>query len=332
MMLRKNRSRELSRPEASASSAAQTNGWTNGSALGSWGFTVLLVVAIACGPVALGVATLSGGPSTAAPRPEQTKPPSPLRQSTGAFAIGYVGAWLSATQDDATALEAYSNTSAIQLSKLPFQYRNIAVASTTDTGGDLLQVTVAADLKDETILPGDGDQWPRRYFQVTVLTASDTLTAIGLPAPMAGPPTVTAAPQLDYSETIASTSAAGTTVSAFLGAYLTGQGATQPYTAPATEIPGIEPAPYSSVTVASIQVASSPADHPRDGDTLQVYAAVTAANAAGQQATSNYVLNLRARADRWEVAAVGVKPALATTDSPPTPEPSGTSNTEGKQP
>lgn len=313
---------------------AQAATWTNGSRLGSKGISFLIVAALVCGPVGLVLAATSGGSSSAAPQEAKTEQVSPLQQSSGSFAAGYVGAWLGATQDDSAALGTYTDTNVQQLAKTGFEYRNVAVASiVNDENAQLSQVVVAADVKDDTVEEGKGDQWPRRYFQVVVSAAGSKLVAVGLPAPVAGPAAGTDSPRLNYGDSISSSSAAGKTVTAFLAAYLTGQGATEPYTAPSTSIPAISPAPYSDLTVSSIDGETAPAEQPEDGATVKVYATVVAANSVGQQATSTYTLDLRARADRWEVAALGTPPALsdqtATSATTPTPSPTGDSPQKG---
>lgn len=312
---------ETSTEPTPAPDRAQAATWSNGSRLGSKGATILVVALLACGPIALGVAMSNGGPSVAAPQAEHTTQASPLQQSAGSYAESYVGAWLSATQDDSTALESYTTINVPQLPQTGFTYRDIAVASvTTDTGDKLTQVVVAANVKDTTVDAAKGDQWPRRYYQVVVSSRGDKLATIGLPAQVAGPRQSTDAPQTGYGQSISSSSSAGKTVTAFLAAYLTGQGATEPYTAPSTSIAPVDPAPFSDLTVGSIQGVTTPAEHPADGSTVQVYVTVTSSTALDQTSTSTYTLTLRARADRWEVASIGAPPALSgAADSTPHP-------------
>lgn len=303
---------------------AQAAKWTNGSHLGSKGATILVVALIACGPAALVVGLHASSSSAAAPQTEHTTQASPLQQSAGSFAEGYVGAWLSASQDDSAALEDYTTVNVPQLPKNGFAYRDIAIASvTTDDAANLIQVVVAANMKDSTVDAAKGDQWPRRYYQVVVSSTRDKLAAIGLPAQVTGPQHSTDAPSTAYGQSIASSSSAGKTVTAFFAAYLTGQGETEPYTAPSTSIPPIKPAPFSDLTVGSIEGVAQPDEHPADGATVQVYVTLTASNSLEQTSTSTYTLTLRARADRWEVAAIGAPPAL-TGSTEPTSHPTST--------
>lgn len=322
--------KKASQPTSSEpDTTAQTAQWTNGADLGSRGVTIAIVAALVCGPVALAFTALSGGGSSeAATRVVSSEQPSPLQQSAGSFAAGFVGAWLAADRDDSSALDAYT-TANIELPKAGFQYRDLAVASANTTTDGLAQIVVAANVKDDTVDADKGDQWPRRYFQVTVADGGNKLSAVGLPAPVAGPRHTTDGISLGYGETISTSSAAGKTVNAFLAAYLTGQGDTEPYTAPSKSIPPIDPAPYTSLSVSTLTATTTPSDHPTDGASVNVYATVTVSNSVGQQVTATYPITLRARADRWEVSALGTAPTLSNSDAA-TPAPSATpAPTEG---
>lgn len=314
---------------AEQDTAAQTAQWTNGARLGSRGVTIAIAAALVCGPAALALTAFSGGSSSeAAPRVVSSAQASPLQQSAGSFAAGFVGAWLTADRDDTAALDAYTSAN-IELPKTGFQYRDLAVASATTTDDGLVQIVVAANVKDDTVDASKGDQWPRRYFQVTVTDAGNTLSAVGLPAPVAGPRHSTDGAALGYGETISTSSAAGKSVNAFLAAYLTGQGDTEPYTSPSKSIPPIDPAPYTELSVTTLTATTTPAEHPTDGASVNVYATVTAANSVGQQVTATYPITLRARADRWEVAALGTAPTLSNSDSATTAPSATPAPTEG---
>ena len=331
MRFRREDAATVTAPVAEKASQAESAKWSNGNALGSKVVTAVVVAALACGPVALFVA--HGNQVRPVEAATTTVKPalSILQQSAGAYAVGFVGAWLSATQADSSALDDYINSNAITLSTTPFEYKNIAAASVSTGSGNMISVTVAADVKDSSITDATVQTWPRRYFQVTLSDAKNTLTAVTLPAPVAGPKVSTDAPNLGYSTSLAANDNAAQPVMLFLGAYLTGQGETEPYTSPSTNIPAIDPVPYASVSPLTITADQAPAASPADGATLSVLATVAVQNAVGQTLTATYVLDLRARAGRWEVFAVDTSPALAqTADSiAPTPSPSGDGNQEG---
>ncbi|WP_435740103.1 conjugal transfer protein [Clavibacter nebraskensis] len=293
------------------------------------------MVAVVCGPLALGAQVLgSSKPVQSAPAPIEAAL-STTQQSAGGYAVGYVGAWLSATRDDSTELRAYFSGSTGTVSTTPFEYRNVAVASLAPSGaGDLVTVIVAADVKDAQLSDTKtGPTWPRRYFQVAVSTAGDRLAAVALPAPVAGPAASTDAPSVDYPTTLATSDALGGSVVSFLTAYLTGQGAVEPYTSPNAGIRPIAPAPYTALTPVSLTGVEKPDARPGDGTTESVLATVTAQNAVGQTLTASYALTLTARANRWEVSSIEPAPQLNTSSRPtptPTPTPTGAGTSEGK--
>jgi hypothetical protein len=323
--------------KTTTSTQAETAKWTNGSLLGSKGVSVLVLVALVCGPIALVSSLGSHGQSAQSAPAAAPTTLTPLQQSAGSFAVGYVGAWLGASQDDSSALSDYISTQSAALSPKPFSYRNVAVASLeVQPKGSMVTAVVAADVQDASLTTSsDGNGWPRRYFQVTVGTVGNQLTAVGLPAPISGPGTSTDVPSLDYRAPVATSDPAGQSVVSFLTAYLTGQGSVQPYTSPSVSIAAITPAPYASLTPVSIAASEQPASRPADGTKVSVLVTVTLQNSIGQKLSATYELVLRARADRWEIFAIQSAPNLApVSDSisttTPTPTPTGAGNQEGK--
>jgi hypothetical protein len=317
--------------------AAETAKWTNGSALGSKALGFVVIGCLIAGPVGLVYSVASSGrPAQSAPAPVEVTL-SPLQQAAGAFAVGYVGTWLSATQNDSEALKTYIDTASTTLSDKPFEYRNAAVASVAaQPDSDLVTAVVAADVRDAVLTnSGEKDTWPRRYFRVTVNAANNALAAVGFPAPIAGPDSSTDAPPLAYRATVASSDGAGKSVVSFLTAYLTGQGSVQPYTSPTVTISPITPAPYSALTPVSIVASAQPSNEPADGTSVSVLATVTAQNVIGQKVSGTYAMELTARAGRWEISSLEATPLLASpsTSAPkttPTPAPTGAGETEGK--
>ena len=322
----------VTRPPEGVSSAR----WTNGSALGSKALSVVIFAALVAGPIALVQSTAQPGAEASTAPAEADATVSVMQQSAGAFALGYVGAWLTATQDDSAVLGDYIAVSGLTLSSTGFEYRNIAVASIdTASANELLSVIVAADVAAEIADAAPEEtatRWPRRYFQVAVTTAGDELAVAGLPTPVTGPVSSSSAPTLNYRTAIATTDPAGESVISFLTAYLTGQGAVQPYTSPSAEITAITPAPYSALVPVAIQADQVPPQQPADDARLEVLATVSLETAAGQQLPAGYVLALHARDGRWEIDQIQSVPALAPTSgsSPsPTPSPTGAGTQEG---
>jgi hypothetical protein len=303
---------------------AQAATWTNGSRLGSKGISFLIVAALVCGPVGLVLAATSGGSSSAAPQEAKTEQVSPLQQSAGSFASGYVGAWLGATQDDSAALGTYTDTNVQQLAKTGFEYRNVAVASIVND--ENAQLSRGCQRRHRrrgqgrpvapSLLPGrrlgrrlqarrcrvarPGRRPRRRHGRTSPqLRRLDLLELRGGQDRDRVPRGLPHRPRSDR---------------ALHGPV------------------DVDPGDLTGA-VSSIDGETAPAEQPEDGATVKVYATVVAANSVGQQATSTYTLDLRARADRWEVAALGTPPALsdqtATSATTPTPSPTGDSPQKG---
>ena len=157
-----------------------------------------------------------------------------------------------------------------------------------------------------------------RYFQVPVETAGGGYVASALPAEVAAPDTSGKAPQLDYGTPVPADThdAAVAAVGEFLSAYLTGGGELDRYLSPGTDLTAVSPAPYTKVTLTQLAekggdfTANAPAAEGARRDLL-VDVAVTGAD--GQVRPLSYALALKARAGRWEIAALNAAPSLNTT-------------------
>lgn len=326
----------------------QGSSWTGGRALSAKVVGVLLIGGIVCGPAALVYGFTRGPDVAAADDSGKTAGLSAVEQSTGSYALAYVGAWLSASKTNSAELQKYLDASTIQnLTDQAWSYRDAAVVSITPaTQSNITTVIVAANVKEfaaSTTDDGTTETWPRRYFQVavTVDKSAGDLGVAGLPAPVAAPDKNATAPELVYITQLPPTSAAASAVTAFLGAYLAGSGDITRYISPSTQISAITPAPYAAVEADELRVDKVPSEQPADGDRTRVLATVTLTNALEQRLTSTYALTLTARADRWEVTSIDPAPQEKTspgrTTSPtstpapltPTPSPSG-DTTEGK--
>lgn len=313
------------------SSSVKTSSWTNGSVLGARAVSVLIMLGWLCGPLALGVAFARPPAKPVAAQSSTDAPLTALQQSAGSFAVGFVGAWLSSTTNDTAALDPYLSVAPATLGDQPFDSRNLAVAEIRPVpDSDLVAVLVGADVYEKPAA-ADPPLWVRRYFEVSVSTATGTLSVLGLPAPKAGPATTTTT-GLGYSNQLTSNASAAETVSLLLGAYLTGQGATTAYLSPGAELAPITPAPYVKLTTVSMVSDVAPADSPADGDQLHVQAVVALSNANAQAVTATYWVHLTARAGRWEVTDLDAT-APDSSPHPSTTTPSPTDDTtEGAQP
>lgn len=306
----------------------ESAGFTNGSLLGSKAVTVFVIVAIACGPVAIGMLVSRGQGSATVAAATESSELTPLQQATGSFAIGFVGSWLSATKEDSTALETYVTTAPPGLGDIPFEYRNLAVVETTPTDdATTVTVMVGGDVMEQA---GEEEPaWVRRYYEVVVDTASDRLSAIGYPAPVVGPQSTAGAAGLGLNTQLASDSPAVETIQLMLAAYLIGQGSTSSYLTPGVSIPAITPAPFALLNSVSFFAEEQPSATPADGDTTLVQALVTLQTAEGRTVTAMYFVDLTARAGRWEVTSLSTSQSSSTArvDESPAPTPSSTDDT-----
>lgn len=325
-------------PQERATILGRGSSWTNGRDLSAKLTTGALVAAIVCGPLALVVAFAGTSTQPASVADSTGSALTTTEQSTGAYSLAYVAAWLSATKEDPGQLADYIGLESIpEISDVPWAYRNIAVASTLPAeAGHLVTVVVSANVK-ELGVEGQGktttDVWPRRYFQVTVKAADTNMRVLGLPSPIAGPAQGEPA-NLDYSQSLPLSDATADAVSAFLGAYLAESGEIARYISPDSEITAIVPAPYVAVDLVDVRADVAPSTSPADGETVAVLVTAALSSAVDQKLTATYALSLTARAGRWEVAAIEAAP-IETSDSEtnrtnPTPSPTGDGTSKGK--
>ncbi len=179
--------RQKKTDDAHATLPAQSASFTNGPWLGKRAVSTVLLICLFCAPVSLALTLLRPAAKPVATASAQSNQLSVLQQSAGAYSVGFVGAWLSATRTDPSSLQPYVSTVPSGLGEAPFEYRNLSVASIAPAAGtSLVTVTVAGDIKTKQS-DGKDPIWVRRFYDVNIDTAKDTLAAVGLPAPKAGP-------------------------------------------------------------------------------------------------------------------------------------------------
>lgn len=267
-----------------------------------------LFTAIAAGPVALGVAVVSGSTTVAA---TVKATPATVRTTAAAadpsgYAQLFVGAWLRSSADDDATAQARLAQSLAQGVELPdraadahdahARLESVTAVRSAQHGSGRWTVTVAAQYADASV----------RYFAVPVAAGDGggSFTVIGAPGVVAGPARaeVTTSPY-DVSVPEGELSS---TVGEFLGAYLTGAGEVERYLAPGMHLPAVSPAPYRAVTVRqvlAVEEAAAGEKVPGDGTTVRVLAQVEARDEAGRWPLA-YELELKARSGRWDVAAL----------------------------
>ncbi|SEO89623.1 Conjugative transposon protein TcpC [Actinacidiphila rubida] len=270
------------------------------------------------------------------------------------FAQLYVAAYIEAGEGSQKALAAFypaaaqvslsgkageqraEQTAAVRFTTVAPGYWSVIVAARV-TGP-----TVAADPAVEPPNPTGAGSSGLRYFQVAVRATGAAgqggYVAVALPAEVSEPGHG-GAPSLDYGPSVPAQAAdlAVQTLQAFLGAYLTGAGELDRYLSPGTQLAPVTPAPYTAVTVAQVAehagaTAPNTAQAPADGAVRRLLVDTAATTGSGQQRPLTYAVVLKARAGRWEVAAIDAAPDLATGATPTAAatSPAATSTGEGQ--
>lgn len=299
------------------------------SNLGAKAATVALMGCLIAGPLGLAAGGLAIAQATGSVAPVQAAvaDQSDQRAAAGEFAQRVVLAWLGSTRDHPEQLAALvPGTQTASLPAVAFQTTDPTVSSIHSVDG-VWAVTVAVTVTDSR------PSTARRFFQVPVVVVGGSVTALTLPAPVAGPPVVSGA-DLDYQMQVASTGPVASTVAQFLGAYLAGAGDVTRYVTPGVQLPAIDPAPYTAARVTDLRcdLNVDTAATPKDGTVLRLLVAADATATAKQTVSVSYALTLRSRAGRWEVAAIDPSPVVATkspgaASAPGQPTPTGSTTT-----
>lgn len=275
---------------------------------------VLLVAVVALGPTSAVMVWTKPTTTATVVSSGETAKDANTRQAASAFAANFVVKWLTATDtDDHGVSDHVASDSPVTYSDTPAMVDHpLPVSAHHDGKTGVWNVTVAVDVKTKVAHPDHGQPghvWTTRYFRVPILAGRNgTVMAETLPAAVAAPRVVTGKP-LDYSATVSSSSAVSATVESFLGGLLAGHDDVTRLTSPVASIRAVTPAPYDTVNLESLAATTQPAAHPRDGAHVRVLA--TATGITGDRRTPlQYVLTLKARADRWEISALDPAPAI----------------------
>ncbi|OQR63411.1 conjugal transfer protein [Streptomyces maremycinicus] len=264
-----------------------------------------LFTAIAAGPVALGVAVVSG-PATVAAAPSAK--PTAIR-TTAAFAdpAGYAqvfaAAWLCSSADDADSAQARLARSLAPDVDLPDpagaqpKPEMVTAVRSAQQGDGAWAVTVAAHYADGRL----------RYFVIPVSADANgvSFAVTGAPGVVAGPARI-AVGKSAYGVSVPSGSDLSAALGEFFAAYLTGSAEVDRYLAPGVDLPAVSPAPYTAVSirqVSAVEEAAAAEEVSADGTAVRVLASVEARDATGRWPLA-YELTLKARSGRWEVAAL----------------------------
>lgn len=202
------------------------------------------------------------------------------------------------------------------------------------------RVTVAADVSQPG--PNNTTLMVRRYFSVplaqqvtdpaapatntTATTSAPSpspddaggdqlrLRALLWPQPVAGPASG-GGMDTDYDQQVSANGVLASSVGEFLTAYLAGQGDVDRYLTPGYELRPVTPAAYTAVSVQQVLAGRDDPveDTPHDGQRAQVLVTAGLTTLTAEQASTQYALQLTARAGRWEVSALQDLPVLAAT-------------------
>ncbi|MCC9309944.1 conjugal transfer protein [Kitasatospora sp. RB6PN24] len=160
-----------------------------------------------------------------------------------------------------------------------------------------------------------------RYFAVPVSMvrssgsggAPDALVISAAPAQVAAPAALSGDPAATVYGSVINGGPLQQTVAGYLTAYLTGIGDSTRYLSPGARVPA-PAASYSKVELSTLGANGPVPATPVDGTVLEVQAQVLATDSAGTWPLS-YPLRLRARAGRWEVAALAPVPSSPSSSS-----------------
>ncbi|MDN5766102.1 MAG: conjugal transfer protein [Humibacillus sp.] len=326
-------------PDAVGSHDAESTGhrWSAGSGLLTKATTGLLSLALLTGPAALVLHLTSAPTVTASASAAGQDAKRDSRRGVAQELAGQlVRAWLSSST--ATPLVGAYWKEPVDLPAAGSRVGSLSVVDATATAPGVWSVTIGADVTG----PTPKAPTVRRFFLVPVAvdggTGDAASRALALPAETAAP-AVAADRGLQYGIAVPGTAAAGTTVSAYLAALLTGTGDITRYLTPGVSVTAITPPPYAQARVERIE-ANDEVDGlltgtPANGATVHVR--VTTSNFTAPPATAKsgdtgatkpaedmgltgqFLLQLTARDGRWEVSGVDQAPQMSPPVEPPAP-------------
>ncbi|WP_448812110.1 conjugal transfer protein [Agromyces bauzanensis] len=300
-------------PAHSSPGEIRTSSWTQGSALAVRGGSLLLGGLLIAGPAALALHYLDR-PATVAVAANQDMQAglTSSEQTAGAVATGFVGAWLSATREDASLLETYVTTKTLILPDAATEYRDLRLVSVTPSAERAMASAIVTATVATTVVDGEETKttWVPSYFQVLTQLDGTAVRVVGLPAPIAAPQEPSETLALAYPQTVPSSTGVGQAASAFLTAYLTGQGEIARLVAPDAEIFAVTPAPYTELRFDELRADVKTEGTPANGDRARVLVTVSGTAASGASLTSTYVLTSVARDGRWEIDSLDLFPAI----------------------
>lgn len=318
---------------------SEQHGWTNGPNMATKATVGLLWVALAAGPLALGMRFLVPPQQLVVPTSSEADQASEIA-AVSEFATRAIVLWLetpnNGDQNDAF-LAMFPDVDQMRPAT-PWTTDNVVVANVEKLESELWAVTVAADVtdampapaldEDGVVIEPDEDDLPkprRMYFQVPVVYVNGATYAQALPAIVAAPLNAEVQ-EMPYRTNVGSSHPVYRGVQEFLSALLTSGSneRLERLTSPGSGIDAITPAPYASVEISQLQAATQVApenETPTDNEELEVLATVRLVGANDQSLTAQYAIRLVARQQRWEIAEIHDAPELEEPVQTPTAPP-----------
>lgn len=301
--------------------------WTGGSALASRVAGGLLIVALACGPIALGERLMSPREAAAAPQSNASAGDSEAerleRAIAGETGLEVIQAYLSASRaDHAWIASLMKGANEPQYPEEALAYSDPQIVAVIDEGAAW---TVTVSARVTTPRPAGDSQVSRRAWSIPVSVTTNEKGAhsalvLGWPHPVA----VTSSTQASSGSmgtVLSATSVIGGDVQAMLSAYLTGADLTR-FVSPGTWIEPLEPGLYGgTVKITRIHTSTWKDEwdsQPPEGQAIQLVVDAAISPDLPQNGTekaphgasqSSWVLIMTARAGRWEVSSIGTSPA-----------------------
>jgi hypothetical protein len=283
--------------------------------------------ALAAGPLGLFASCASARVPAHSPMRTATAAAAPVAaQDPAGFAQLFVSLWL---RTDGSADDAH-------LAALRALAPNVDLRTAQSPAGAAVSVAQCASVRSTELKPGywsvvvgcesdSGGQAQVRYLAVPVEMDSasggiGSLAVVAQPAAVAAP-SPAGVPQMQYPDDTAAGTPLASSVGSFVTAYLTGQGDVSALLSPSARVPAPGSGRYSRVQVGQITVGQPGMDGqvPADGTTCEVWVQITATDTDGSAWPLGYALRMRARAGRWEVAALEPGPALSAQPAPAPP-------------
>lgn len=318
---------------------SEQHGWTNGPNMATKVTVGLLWVALAAGPLALGMRFLVPPQQLVVPTSSQADQAGEIA-AVSEFATRAIVLWLETPNngDDQPIVEAMFPSIEQIRPATPWTTDNVVVANVEKLENQLWAVTVAADVTDAmprpvtdeegNIVEPDEDDLPkprRMYFQVPIVHVNGSSYAQALPA-IVPAPDLAEIQDMPYRTNVGSSHPVYRGVQEFLSALLTSGNneSLERLTSPGSDLDAIIPAPYASVAITQLQSATKVAvenETPTDGDQLEVLATVRLVGTNEQSLTAQYAIRLVARQERWEIAEIHDSPELVQPVQTPTAPP-----------